>query len=86
MWQETPIRKLGYAVAIPGWNMYVGTGVYLDDIDAKLSPIAWTLGLAILGSSTNEKRPGCVQILLHRGQSLPSDGHQTFLIALSNTT
>jgi methyl-accepting chemotaxis protein len=47
--QEEPIRKLSYAVAIPGWNMFVGTGVYLDDLDAKLKPIAWLLGLAVLG-------------------------------------
>jgi methyl-accepting chemotaxis protein len=47
--QETPIRKLGYAVAVPGWNMYLGTGAYLDDLDAKMKPIAWVLGLAILG-------------------------------------
>ena len=47
--QEVPIRKLSYAVAVPGWNMFVGTGVYLDDLDAKLAPIAWLLGLAILG-------------------------------------
>src|SRR5260370_6630805 len=46
--QETPIRKVGYAVAIPGFNMYVGTGAYLDDLDAKMKPIIWTLGLAIL--------------------------------------
>ena len=45
----TPIRKIAYSAAIPGWNMYVGTGAYLDDIDAKLRPIAWLLGLAILG-------------------------------------
>jgi methyl-accepting chemotaxis protein len=42
------IRKIAYSAAIPGWNMYVGTGAYLDDIDAKLAPIAWMLGLAIL--------------------------------------
>jgi methyl-accepting chemotaxis protein len=42
-------RKIGYAVAVPGFNMYVGTGAYLDDLDAKLKPIAWVLGLAILG-------------------------------------
>jgi methyl-accepting chemotaxis protein len=42
-------RKVGYAVALPFFNMYVGTGAYLDDIDAKLQPIAWLLGLAILG-------------------------------------
>jgi methyl-accepting chemotaxis protein len=47
--QQVPSRKIGYAVAIPGWNMYVGTGAYLDDLDAKLKPIIWLLGLAILG-------------------------------------
>jgi methyl-accepting chemotaxis protein len=47
--QETPIRKIGYAVAVPGFDMYLGTGAYLDDLDAKMKPIAWLLGLAILG-------------------------------------
>ncbi|MGY4425431.1 signal transduction histidine kinase [Bradyrhizobium sp. JR6.1] len=47
--QETPIHKLGYAVAVPGFDMYLGTGAYLEDIDAKMRPIAWLLGLAILG-------------------------------------
>src|ERR1700761_2816767 len=47
--QSVPIRKVAYAAAIPGWNMYIGAGAYLDDIDAKMKPIAWMLGLAILG-------------------------------------
>jgi methyl-accepting chemotaxis protein len=47
--EEKPIRKVGYAVAVPGFDMYLGTGAYLDDLDAKMTPIAWTLGLAILG-------------------------------------
>jgi methyl-accepting chemotaxis protein len=47
--QQVPSRKIGYAAAIPGFNMYVGTGAYIDDLDAKLKPIAWVLGLAILG-------------------------------------
>ena len=47
--QEELIRKLSYAVAIPGWDMFVGTGVYLDDIDAKMGPVYWLLGLAMLG-------------------------------------
>ena len=47
--EEKPVRKIGYAVAVPGFNMYLGTGAYLDDLDAKLKPIAWLLGLAILG-------------------------------------
>ncbi|WP_041802142.1 methyl-accepting chemotaxis protein [Rhodopseudomonas palustris] len=46
--EKQPTRKLGYAVAIPGWNMFVGTGAYLDDLDAKLQPIMWALGLAFL--------------------------------------
>jgi methyl-accepting chemotaxis protein len=46
---EVPIRKLGYAIAVPGFDMYLGTGAYLDDLDAKLRPLAWVLGLAILG-------------------------------------
>jgi methyl-accepting chemotaxis protein len=47
--EEKPIRKVGYAVAVPGFDMYLGTGAYLDDLDAKMTPIVWTLGLAILG-------------------------------------
>jgi methyl-accepting chemotaxis protein len=47
--QEDPIRKLSYAVAIPSWNMFVGTGVYLDDLDARMGPVYWLLGLAMLG-------------------------------------
>ena len=47
--EEKPIRKMGYAVDVPGFDMYLGTGAYLDDLDAKMKPIAWLLGLAILG-------------------------------------
>ncbi|MGD0849022.1 cache domain-containing protein, partial [Bradyrhizobium sp.] len=46
--QDAPLRKVAYAAAIPGWNMYIGTGAYLEDLDAKLKPIIWALGLAIL--------------------------------------
>jgi methyl-accepting chemotaxis protein len=41
-------RKLSYAVAIPGWNMFIGVGAYLDDLDTKLKPIIWALGIALL--------------------------------------
>ena len=47
--QAAPLRKVAYAAAIPGWNMYIGTGAYIDDLDTKMKPIAWLLGLAILG-------------------------------------
>ena len=46
--EEKPIRKVSYAVAIPGWNMFAGTGAYLEDLNAKLMPIVWTLVLATL--------------------------------------
>jgi methyl-accepting chemotaxis protein len=46
--EEKPVRKISYAVAVPGWNMMLGSGAYLDDLDAKLKPVIWALGLAIL--------------------------------------
>ena len=66
--QEDPIRKLSYAVAIPGWNMFVGTGVYLDDLDARMGPVYWLLGLAMLGIVVVA---GSVAWLLGRSISLP---------------
>lgn len=53
--------KLGYVVALERWDWMVGTGLYLDDIDATLrhvdeaarrnigSTIAWIAGIALLG-------------------------------------
>src|SRR5580700_5156625 len=46
--EEKPVRKIGYAVAVPGWNMFLGSGAYLEDLDTKLKPVIWALGLAIL--------------------------------------
>jgi len=46
--EEKPVRKISYATAIPGWNMFLGSGAYLDDLDTKLKPMIWALGLAIL--------------------------------------
>ena len=46
--EEKPVRKIGYAVAVPGFDMFLGSGAYLDDIDAKLKPIILVLGLAFL--------------------------------------
>jgi methyl-accepting chemotaxis protein len=68
--QEQPIRKIGYAVAVPGWNMYIGTGAYLDDLDAKLKPIAWLLALATLGIAAVA---GGIAWLIGRSISRPLD-------------
>jgi methyl-accepting chemotaxis protein len=66
--EEKPIRKIGYAVAVPGFDMYVGTGAYLDDLDAKLAPISWLLGLAILGIAVIS---GSIAWLIGRSISKP---------------
>jgi methyl-accepting chemotaxis protein len=47
--QDKLTRKISYAVAVPGFDMYLGTGAYIDDIDAKMQPLKWMLGLVILG-------------------------------------
>jgi len=61
-------RKIGYAVAIPNWDMFVGTGAYLNDIDDKLRPITWLLCLAILGIGVIS---GSVAWLIGRSISKP---------------
>jgi methyl-accepting chemotaxis protein len=66
--EEKPIRKIGYAVAVPGFDMYVGTGAYLDDLDAKLAPISWLLGLAIVGIAVIS---GSIAWLIGRSISKP---------------
>jgi two-component system NarL family sensor kinase len=36
-------RKLGYAVALPRWGWTVGTGIYLDDVDAAAARLRGNL-------------------------------------------
>ena len=78
---QTPIRKIAYAATIPGWNMYVGNGAYLDDLDAKLAPIAWLLGLAILGIGLIA---GCIAWLIGRSISKPLGALGDRMQALAN--
>ncbi|MCP3442221.1 methyl-accepting chemotaxis protein [Bradyrhizobium sp. CCGUVB14] len=47
--EKEPVRKLSYAVAMPGWDLFIGTGAYLDDLDTKVRPVMWSLALAMLG-------------------------------------
>lgn len=43
LWEKpsshTVAPKLGYVVAIPHWGWVVGTGIYLDDVDAALAKL-----------------------------------------------
>ena len=66
--QETPVRKMSYAVAIPGFDMFLGTGSYLEDIDAKLRPLAWLLGLSTLAIGVFS---GAIAWFIGRGISRP---------------
>ncbi len=66
--QEELIRKFSYAVPIPGWNMFVGTGAYLDDLDARMKPLTWLIGLAVLGIAVIS---GSIAWLIGRSISSP---------------
>jgi len=79
--QEKPIRKIGYAVAVPGMDMFLGTGAYLEDLDAKLRPIAWLLGLSTLGIGVIS---GAVAWLLGRSISRPLNLLGTRMQALAD--
>jgi methyl-accepting chemotaxis protein len=45
---EVAERKLGYALAFEPWDLFIGTGVYLDDIDAAFQDMALRAGGVIL--------------------------------------
>jgi len=40
-------RKLGYAVELPRWGWMLGTGIYLDDVDAAAARLRDTLLLSV---------------------------------------
>ncbi|CAN5179181.1 cache domain-containing protein [soil metagenome] len=65
LWEKPSLRrevpKLGYVVMLPRWGWMLGTGIYLDDVDAALSKIdtqssanilntmLWIAGIAAAG-------------------------------------
>jgi methyl-accepting chemotaxis protein len=45
--QTEPLRKLTYVKTMPGWNGFVATGAYIDDIEAEFHAVLWRIaGLA----------------------------------------
>jgi methyl-accepting chemotaxis protein len=44
--EEEPSPKYGFAIWIPQWDIYIGTGFYLDSIDPILAEIGESLGEA----------------------------------------
>jgi methyl-accepting chemotaxis protein len=45
---DAPEQKLSYALPVPSLDAYVGTGVYLDDLDATFVHLATQIGTAIV--------------------------------------
>jgi methyl-accepting chemotaxis protein len=48
-----PAPKVSYATTFPDWDIFIGTGSYVDDLDARLRPMIWSIiggvvGLALL--------------------------------------
>lgn len=42
--QDKPEPKLSYAAAFPPWNLTLGTGIYIDDVDAEFQKNAMLFG------------------------------------------
>jgi len=47
--QTAETEKLSYTVQYKPWNLLFGTGVYLDDMEAELSGVAWSLFALFVG-------------------------------------
>ncbi|MES1163108.1 MAG: methyl-accepting chemotaxis protein, partial [Rhizobacter sp.] len=48
-----PVPKLQYAVLVPGWNWMVGSGLYMDDVNAQVRAAVMqelAIGLLVLGA------------------------------------
>ena len=46
-----PVPKLQFAMGVPGWNWFVGSGLYMDDVDAQVRAALikqLLIGLAVL--------------------------------------
>ncbi|OON63664.1 histidine kinase [Massilia sp. KIM] len=73
-----PAPKLGYVVPIANWNWMMGTGIYLDDVEAALAQIdvqqsrnieetlLWIAGFAILAALTVASGGLALNISEHR--------------------
>jgi len=45
---EQPVRKLSYVAGFAPWGWVVGTGIYLDDVDAAFRAAAMKFGILVL--------------------------------------
>lgn len=59
--KREPVAKMSYVITLPRWNWMIGTGVYLDDVQATMAQLdrqvsaniaatmGWIAGIAVLG-------------------------------------
>ncbi len=45
--QQEPLRKISYVINLPEFDMFVGAGVYVDDVEARFWTTASEVGLAV---------------------------------------
>ncbi|WP_051244542.1 cache domain-containing protein [Thalassobaculum salexigens] len=45
---EQPVEKTSFVKLLPGWGWVVGSGLYLDDVQAEFRSIALQVGLSVL--------------------------------------
>ena len=45
--QKEPLRKVSYVMKVPDWNVVIGTGVYVDDVDAAFATAVKTFVIAV---------------------------------------
>ncbi len=42
---DRPVPKISYVKLLPQWGWIVGSGIYVDDVDAEISRLIYTLGI-----------------------------------------
>lgn len=63
---EPPLAKLAWVQTFPPWNMFIGTGAYIDDIAAAFNAYLVNLAMVLLGALTVA---GGVAVWIGRGVS-----------------
>ncbi|SPJ24410.1 methyl-accepting chemotaxis protein [Palleronia abyssalis] len=45
---EEPIGKISYSSLVPEWDWVIGTGVYLEDLEAAIATALWQEGMSVM--------------------------------------
>lgn len=45
--QTEPVKKLAYFQAVPNSDIFIGSAVYIDDIEAVFASLAWRMGVIV---------------------------------------